>query len=167
MEDNVWIEGTLGTADSSRRLTVVAANMKTGNQPNVFIGNNINYYNNQHDGSNILGIVAQNDIEIIEESQNFLNIDAALLAQAGRVGREYYTSGCGCSHHSCEDIKNTITIYGAIASNQRYGFAWLDGCPRNTGYINRNIYFDNNLLYYPPPFFPTGTQYLLDLWEEL
>lgn len=167
VEDNVWIEGTLGTADSSRRLTVVAANMKTGNQPNVFIGNNINYYNNQHDGSNILGIVAQNDIEIIEESQNFLNIDAALLAQAGRVGREYYTSGCGCSHHSCEDIKNTITIYGAIASNQRYGFAWLDGCPRNTGYINRNIYFDNNLLYYPPPFFPTGTQYLLDLWEEL
>jgi hypothetical protein len=90
------------------------------------------------------------------------------LAQTGRVGREFYTGGsCGCGSHSCEDHKNTITVYGAIASNQRYGFAWIDGCPRDTGYLNRNIYFDNNLLYYPPPYFPTGSQYLLDLWEEL
>jgi hypothetical protein len=45
----------------------------------------------------------------------------------------------------------------------RYGFSWTDG----TGYITRNLYYDNNLLYYPPPYFPTGTQYELDLWEEL
>jgi hypothetical protein len=27
--------------------------------------------------------------------------------------------------------------------------------------------FDNNLLYYPPPYFPTGTEYSIDLWDEL
>ena len=167
VEDNIWLEGTLGTAETGQRLTVVAANLKTGNQPSVFIGNDINYYNNQHDGNNILGIVAEDNIEIIKDSQNILNIDGALLAQKGRVGREYYTVGCWCGNSSCEDHKDTITVNGAIASGERYGFSWLDSCSRNTGYTNRNIYFDNNLLYYPPPYFPTGSQYLLDLWEEL
>ncbi len=168
VEDNIWLEGILGTANSGKMLTIVAADMRAGNQPNVFIGNNVTYYNNLHDGINVLGIVAEKDIEIIRDSLNVLHIDGALLAQNGRIGREYYTgNGCNCGHTWCEDKKDTITIEGAIASNQRYGFSWLDSCPRNTGYENRNINFDNNLLYFPPPYFPTGSQYLLDLWQEL
>src|SRR5690606_27534692 len=90
VENDVWLEGTLGTYSSRQRLTVVAANLRTGDRPNVFIGNDITYYNNVHDGSNILGIVAQNDIEIIKNSQDDLHTNGALLAQTGRVGRSYY-----------------------------------------------------------------------------
>jgi len=152
VEDNVWVSGTI----NDRRVTIVAADLLGGPAPSVYILNDIRYTNN--DGRDIIGIIAQNNIEIAWASENDLRIDAALLAQQGRVGREHYVDK-GYS----PDSKAVITIYGAIATNLRYGFAWTDG----TGYTTRNLYYDNNLLYYPPPYFPTGTQYELDLWEEL
>lgn len=161
VENNVWLEGTV----QNKRVTIVAANLISANKANVFIDKDIRYTN--YDGSDIIGVLAENDVEIIKNSSDILRIDAALLAQEGRVGRKYYSSTCPCGWTWCEDHKNTITVFGAIATNHRYGFAWGDNCPRNTGYLNRNIYYDNNLLYFPPPYFPTGTQYLLDLWEEL
>ncbi|MEP7162948.1 MAG: hypothetical protein ABI747_04295, partial [Candidatus Moraniibacteriota bacterium] len=151
VENNVWVEGTINT----RKVTIVAANMGSGSQRDIFIGNDILYTNTN--GSDILGIIGQNNVEIIRNSDTNLQIDAALLAQNGRVGRQYYSST------PPDDHKNSITVYGAIASNQRYGFAWTDG----TGYTTRTLIYDNNLLYFPPPYFPTGTQYKLDLWEEL
>jgi hypothetical protein len=50
-----------------------------------------------------------------------------------------------------------------IASKLRYGFAYTD----NTGYQNRNLFYDPNLLYSPPPSFPqTSEQYVTLSWEE-
>ncbi len=169
VEDNVWLEGKV----NNKKVTIVAANLIGGSHPNIFIQHNIEY--SHYDGSDIIGIIAQGDIEVIRDSENNLRIDGALLAQTGRVGRKYYSlrhiwwwwTYCPCGQSWCEDHKDTITIYGSIVSNQRYGFAWLDGCPRSTGYTHRNLNYDNNLLYYPPPYFPTGTQYSLDLWDEL
>lgn len=145
VEDNMWLEGEIDSGVT--RLTIVAG------VGNMFLGNN-NLIYTSYDGSNILGIIGQQDVEIIRHSQTNLQIDGALLAQTGRVGREHYGAG---------DYKNSITVNGAIATKQRYGFAWTDG----TGYDERHLNFDNNLLYYPPPYFPTGTEYSIDLWEEL
>lgn len=145
VEDNVWLEGEIDSGVT--RLTIVAG------VGNMFLGNNDLVYTS-YDGSNILGIIGQQDVEIIRHSQDDLQIDGALLAQTGRVGREHYGAG---------DYKTSITVNGAIATKQRYGFAWTDG----TGYDERHLNFDNNLLYYPPPYFPTGTEYSIDLWEEL
>jgi hypothetical protein len=152
VEDNVWIQGTI----NNRKVTIAAADLLGGPAPSVYILNDIRYTN--YTGTDIIGIIAQNNIEIGWASENDLRIDAALLAQQGRVGREHYLDK-GYN----PDSKSVITVYGAIATNLRYGFAWTDG----TGYQTRNIYYDNSLLYYPPPYFPTGTQYELDLWEEL
>ncbi|MFA6159729.1 MAG: pilus assembly PilX N-terminal domain-containing protein [Parcubacteria group bacterium] len=159
VEDNAWVEGTI----NNKKVTIVGEN--------VYIGmNNILYTN--LDGKDIIGIIAQKDIEVIRDSQNFLTIDAALLAQSGRVGRKQYGTWCVSWHKVwwlwvCDDWttdhRNTITINGSLATNLRYGFAYTDG----TGYTNRNLNFDNNLLYYPPPYFPTGSQYSIDLWEEI
>jgi hypothetical protein len=146
VENNAWVEGTI----DGKRLTIASANLKSSNKYNIYVKNDIRYTHT--DGTDVLGLLSQNDIEIIENSENDLRIDGALLAQNGRVGRENYGN-----------VKDTITVYGAIATNQRYGFAYTNG----TGYTNRNLYYDNNLLYNPPPYFPTGTQYLIDLWEEL
>ncbi len=51
-----------------------------------------------------------------------------------------------------------------IASNKRYGFSYTDG----TGYDIRNIIYDANMLYAPPPSFPLTTdQYSIISWEEV
>ncbi|EKE15940.1 MAG: hypothetical protein ACD_11C00072G0008 [uncultured bacterium] len=156
VEGNIWLEGTI----NNEKVTIVAANLISSVDANVFIKNDIKYTN--HDGTDILGIIAQDDIEITENSEDNLEIDAALLAVQGRVGRDTYNNQ-----------KNTITVYGAIATNKRYGFTYVGSsydCGSfniGMGYCFRNLNYDNNLLYYPPPYFPTGDKYLIDLWEEL
>ncbi len=165
--NNIWLEGTV----SGRRVSLVAAELSdepvgggvanTGGNKSVFLGmNNLLY--STFDGSDIIGVIAQKDVEVIKDSQSNLTIDGALLAKEGRVGRNSYGSN-----------KSTITINGSIATNNRYGFAYVGntyncggGVTVGDGYCFRNLNFDNNLLYYPPPYFPTGTQYSIDKWEE-
>lgn len=149
VENNVWAEGTI----NDKHVTITAANLSAGPQADMHIGmNNIRYTN--YDGRDIIGLVAQRNMLVVRDSQSFLTIDAALVAQSGYVRREYYSAAYN---------KNTITINGSMATNVRYGFAYTDG----TGYQNRNLNFDNNLLYFPPSYFPTGTDYAIDLWEEI
>jgi hypothetical protein len=162
--NNVWIEGTI----NDRHVTVVAAELTdesnyTGGHKNIFLGANNLLYTNA-DGRDIIGIVAQNNVEIIKDSQDNLTIDAALIAKEGRVGRESYGNK-----------KTSITINGSLATNIRYGFSYIGSNNYNcgggfyidNGYCTRNLNFDNNLLYFPPPYFPTGTEYSIDLWDEL
>lgn len=151
--NHIWLEGTI----NNRKVSIVAAELSdesenTGGKKNVFLGMDNLLYTNT-DGSDIIGVIAQNNVKVIRDSLTNLTIDAALLAKDGRVGRDYYNG----------TIKNSITINGSIATNLRYGFSYTNG----TGYIIRNLNFDNNLLYYPPPYFPTGTEYAIDQWEEL
>lgn len=148
VEDNAWVEGII----SNKKVTIVAADLAGGEEKDIFIKRDIRYTNS--DGSDIVGLVAQRDVEVTRDSEDDLRIDGALLAQSGRVGRDQFSSSYN---------KNTITVNGSIATKQRYGFAYTDG----TGYANRNLIFDNNLLYYPPPYFPTGTDYAIDSWEEI
>ncbi len=152
VEGNIWLSGKV----NGRKVAVVAANLSgTGLSKSVFIPSDLRYTN--YDGTDVIGVIGQLDVEIPRDSSSTLRIDAALIAKEGRVGREYYSTWF------YYDTKNSITIYGALATNKRYGFAYTD----DTGYITRNLYYDNNLLYFPPPYFPTGTRYLIDLWEEL
>jgi len=143
VENNVWVEGTV----SNKKVSIVAANR------DIYIGMNNLLYTN-FDGRDVIGLIAQNNISVVANSLNDLTIDGALLAQSGRVGRNHYSSSYD---------RSTITVNGSMATNIRYGFAYTDG----TGYDNRILNFDNNLLYYPPPYFPTGSQYSIDLWEEV
>lgn len=150
VDNYLWVDGQIDEA----KLTIVSAQLDTAVDTNIYINNDLLYTNK--DGSDVIGLIAENNILVGYYSENDLEIDAALLAQKGKVGRNHYSSGSYAT-------RNQITVYGSIATNQRYGFAWTDG----TGYQIRNLYFDNNLLYSPPPYFPTGTTYELDLWEDL
>lgn len=155
VENNVWLEGTI----NNRKLTVVAANLLGGAQASVYFGMaNIQYTN--YDGRDSLGIVAQWNIESIYNSLNTIRVDGALLAQNGRVLRSYYGPG---------DVKTIIRTYGALATNQQYTWSWCYNyptCAPLAGYPQSQSEYDNNLYYFPPPYFPSGTQYSMDLWEE-
>lgn len=155
VEDTVWVEGTINTA----RITIAAAafpdNVTT--RKNIIINNNLRYTN--YDGSDVIALIAQNNINVGLVSLDSLRIDAALIAQNGRVGRNYYGPWCPPYY-----IRSTLNLYGMIGSNQRYGFAYTDG----TGYTTRIITYDTNLLYAPPPNFPLASdKYQIISWEEL
>ncbi len=149
-EKPTWVEGQI----DGQKITIASANLTgSGSDSDIYIEKDVRYTN--YDGTNIIGLIAQNNISIGYYSNNILRIDGALLAQKGRVGRNQYSG----TYRN----RNTITLFGSMATNKRYGFAYTDG----TGYQIRNLYFDNNLLYYPPPYFPTGNVYRLDLWEDM
>jgi hypothetical protein len=132
----------------------VAANLSgSGSQADIYIGisnNNLRYA--AYNCNNILGLVAQRDIRVLGECPSNFIVDAALLAQTGVVGiNDNGFSG-----------KNSLTFNGAIASYLQPYFQH-----GNSGFADRLYIFDNNLLYCPPPYFPTGTEYSIDLWDEL
>ncbi|MEI6627281.1 MAG: hypothetical protein WCL61_01680, partial [bacterium] len=118
-EDNIWVDGTINTA----HLTIASARFIDNNlnKNNIIINNDIKYTN--HDGQDTMALIAQGNINVGLVSEDNLEIDAALIAQNGRVGRYYY------DHSQCEayDTRSTITLYGMIATNLRYGFAYTDG----------------------------------------
>lgn len=154
-EDHVWVEGNVTTA----KLAIAAARFpdSPSTRRNIIVNSSVTY--GAKDGSAALGLFAQNSVNVGLFSADNLNIDAAIIAQSGRVGRHYYGASCGTSHR-----RNSITTFGSLVSKLRYGFAWTDG----TGYQTRTLVYDPELLYAPPPEFPLTTdRYEVLSWEEV
>ncbi len=159
LEDDVWVEGTINTA----RLTIVAANIPdVGTRRNIIVNNDLRYTN--YDGQDAIGLIAQDNFWVGLISEEDLRIDAAIIAQNGRVSRHGYDD---CGTHS---EKNNLYMYGMFASNQRYAYGNLDcNSVGNSGYnVARTYEYDDNLLYGPPPSFPlTSENYQIISWEEI
>jgi hypothetical protein len=156
LEDNVWVDGQI----DGNRLTIIAAVVPEdiASKKNITINKDLLY--THYDGTDVIGLIAQNNINVGLESEDDLKIDAALIAQKGRVGRYQYSSSCSSTYYK----RQTLTLYGMIGTYLRYGFAYTDG----TGYQIRNLNYDANLLYAPPPSFPlTSDQYVTLSWEEV
>ncbi len=160
LEDDVFVDGQIDGA----RLTIVSAFLpdNSAQRKNIIVNNDLLY--TRYDGTDVIGLIAQGNINIGMTSEDDLRVDAALIAQNGRVGRYYYRPPSGASQRcSPYHTRQTITLWGMIATNQRYGFAYTDG----TGYITRNLNYDSELLYDPPPSFPlTSDHYITLSWEE-
>ena len=160
-EEHVWIDGQIDTAR-----VVVGAGIfpeNSSNYAHIIINNDLLYTN--YDGQDVMGLIAQGDITVGMVSEDDLRIDAAVFAQNDRVGRFYYRPPLG-SQNRCSPyhVRQVITIYGMIGSNDRYGFAYTDG----TGYQIRNLIYDPNLLYGPPPSFPLTSDYYEQIfWNEV
>ena len=160
LEDNVFVDGQINTA----RILVVAASLPDNplSRKNIIVNNDLLYTN--YDGQDVIGLIAQENVNVGMISEDDLKIDAALVAQNGKAGRYYYRPPGGGNRCSPYHIRQTITLWGIIATNQRYGFAYTDG----NGYNIRNINYDASLLYSPPPSFPlTSDQYITLTWEEI
>jgi hypothetical protein len=151
-EDDVWVKGQI----DNKRVTIVAAAFPDtpANRKSITVNEDVLYTN--YDGSDVIALIAQKNINVGLISENDLRIDAALIAQDGRIGRFYYGDGYWW-YPGCEPYheRNVITVNGMIGSKERYGFAYTD----DTGYELRNIIYDSNLLYSPPPEFPLTTDF--------
>ena len=157
LEDHVWVEGQI----DHTRITIVAAKLpdNSSTRKSITINNDVRYTN--YDGTDVIALIAQDDVNVGMVSGNVLRIDAALVAQNGRVGRYYYESDCYPYY-----TRNSITLYGTIVTAQRYGFAYSGSA--STGYEIRNIIYDAYLLYSPPPSFPKIDSYHeVIFWKEI
>ena len=157
-QDHVWVDGQI----NGTRLTIATGKFpqQSGQEPNITINADLKY--TKYDGTDVIGLVAQGNVNIGLVSANAIQIDGALVAENGRVGRFYY--GTSCKPNSTNYyVRNSVTLNGMIATNKRYGFAYTDG----TGYTTRTLNYDANLLYSPPPYFPlSGSQYQMISWIE-
>ncbi len=154
-ENNLWVEGTV-----VGRITVVAAKFPIQSQyANIWIPSSITYSN--YDGSDSLGLIAQNDVYFAKNVPNDFNIDAVIIAQQGRILRHGYFSWCGGSSGA---VKNSLTINGSIISYDKS--YWNFGATPYSGFITRTINYDSNALFNPPPYFPTSGNYEFISWTE-
>lgn len=157
VEDNVWVSGQI----KNKKIILGAAIFpeQTLKMANIIINNDLKY--TFYDGQDSLGLIAQKNINIGLESEDDLEINGALIAQNGRIGRYYYSSECGLEYK-----RSRIRVFGSIISAKRYGFSWVSGDTWVSGYNLREIVYDNNLLYYYPPYFPIASEfYSTLLWE--
>ncbi len=152
--DNVWVDGTV-----NGRVTIAAAKLPEvpNNRRNIIINGNILYQ--QKNGDDVLGLIAQQDIMVpFYSAPNTLEINAAMIAQNGSVYRPYYPN----------DIKDTITVYGSIITNQTWTWTWVSsGSWVTSGYQHTNTQYDSHLTYGPPPSFPSVDEYSILQWEEI
>lgn len=146
VEDMVWVDGVV-----SGRVTVGTAASKS-----VIINNNITYL--AKDGNYVLGLIGEEDVIIPHDSPEYLEIDAAVLAQKGSAKRYYYSG----------DKKEKLTIYGSVTTNKLKTWSWISGGGAVTsGYKIIESTYDVNLTYNPPLSFPVGSEYNLLSWEEI
>ncbi len=153
VEDKTWVEGTV-----KGRVTVAAAQLpyNPSTAPTIYIPANILYL--AKDGTNVLGLLAQKDIVVTYYAPSTIEIDAALVAQNGSAQFFYYPN----------NIKTSITTYGAIMTFGQWTWTWVNGSNQVvSGYINTNSIYDGDLLYGPPPSFPFSTSgYQLLNWAS-
>lgn len=155
-EDTLWVEGTITSP-----IQVVAARFPIDTyDTNIWIYDNLIYSN--LDGSIQAGVIAQNDIIFYRDIPNNFTINAALLAKEGKVFRHLYNY---CESSSAA-IRNSLNIYGAIISAKKSYWNWNISGSLYSGFTNRDVSYDANLLYSPPPYFPTTGEYEFISWTE-
>ncbi len=152
VEDNLWIEGEV-----AGKITVASANLIDPNEDtNVILPGNIIYTTT--DGSDGLAVIGENNVLIAPDSPNDMKLNGVFVAQKGHFGRNHYQS----------NMRNLLEIFGSIVSNGRVGTRWTSGGHVISGYLQRENYFDQNLIYNPPMFVPaTATEFELVDWEEI
>ncbi len=151
-EDNLWIEGTV-----RGKITVVSANLiSTGVETSVVLPGNIQYAD--YSGANGLALIGQKNVLIGPQSPDDMILDAVIVAQKGRFGRNHYE----------DNFRDSLTIRGSVISNGRVGTQWTSGGQMVSGYAQRYTYSDQGQVYNPPPFVMSmGSDYKIVSWEEM
>ncbi len=153
VEDDAWVEGVV-----NGRVTLVSAILpdNESTRTTIYVNDSITYL--ARDGSNVLGMIAQKDIKVPRHASDELTIDGMILAQYGRVFRNYY---------STPSIKSSIEVYGSIITNKIWTWTWVNGSGSVVdGYIETNSVYDPQISSSPPPYFPTFGTHEFISWQE-
>jgi hypothetical protein len=156
LEDTTWLEGIV-----THRVQVAAARFPIGTyDTDIWIYGNLAYQTQT--GSIQAGYIAQHDLIFARNIPNNFIIDGALLAQTGKIFRHHYDVSW-CSEYS-NAVRDNLAIYGSVISSLKSYWNW--GSAPNSGFITRDITYDPNLRYSPPPYFPSTSDYEFISWTE-
>jgi len=152
VEDNLWLEGEI-----KGKVTIASANLINPNlDTDVILAGNIDYTN--LDGSDGFAVIGERNILISPNSPDKMELRGIFIAQKGRFSRNHYPG----------NTREKLEIYGSIISNGRVGTQWVSGGQVVSGYLTRESYFDNNLVYFPPAFVPyVSSDFKVIKWEEI
>ncbi len=155
-EDYLWVDGVV-----KGRTTIVAAGFPVQSSTlDIWINGNITYPT--LDGTNVLGLIAQNDIIFKRDVPDNFVIDAILMAQGGQIIRPDYAEFCQGTTNGA--IKNSYTLNGSFISYYKSYYNY--NSPLESGFITRTINYDANVLFQPPPYFPTSSDFRIISWAE-
>jgi len=152
----VWVDGVV-----SEKATVAAAQFPDNPNTNasIIINGNITRANPK---STLLALIAQKNILVPLYSPDVLEIQAVMLAQKGAVQRYNYSSAYSPYH-----TRQRIMVRGSIITKKLWTWTWLSGSTVTSGYKETESYFEPDLIYNPPPFFPTMGDLQFISWEEV
>jgi len=170
---NVYVQGTL-----DGRLTIVARGSSAGD---VYVVDNVRYADtNLATSDDMLGLIAENDIEIYEPggtpwgkgphtawkgrtaAYDKVYVDAVMFAQSGHISYQGAASW----------ERELLFVNGALIQNKdtaiiSKGTMGGGGMGGKTGYLKRYNY-DKRLTYTQPPYFfkPDSSRYRISSWGE-
>ncbi len=170
VEDNVWIRSA-GPNGFNGRVTIASARLAVGGDSNVVIAGNMRYAD-QYSGTNTIGLIAENNVEIAPYAGAPLMIHGALIAKSGGVGIRQKYNATGGWVQGYPNSSQQLTFFGSLASNQLWTWSvMLCGTASNAscwaGYRYTNNIYDENLRYAPPPNFPVTSTYDMLSWREV
>lgn len=91
------------------------------------------------------------DLSIGSHSLNGdLDVHAAILSDAGPFARDI--------DNEMNSMNGDLNVFGALATNEGLILNGID---------DFNMIYDQRLVNTPPPYFPTGSTYLIDQWKEV
>jgi type II secretory pathway pseudopilin PulG len=178
-EDNVWVR-TNGSYHG--RVTIAAGRLATNSNAEVVIADDVLY--SSKTGTDVIGLVSEGSFTIapyaIPQTGNFnFEVDASAIAQSGNAvfsGR-YRSDNTKCTI-GWSGANQKFLFYGSVATRQMWTWTWLWGgaCGNNlsigggtylSGVLNNTTQYDYNLLYSPPPSFPTTGSFNILQWREV
>jgi hypothetical protein len=180
VEDNVWIRSN---PTFNGRLTIAAGRLATNVNANITVADNLAY--STKNGSVAIGLIAEGSAYIAPfaapASGSFtLEVNAAMLAQSGSV---QYPSNYTFSNNRCTrgwiNSNQQLNFYGSVATRQGWTWSWQRGssCADAvydsaagyyvSGFKYNTTTYDYNLLYSPPPSYPTTGTYNILSWREI
>ena len=168
VEDNVWIRSN---PVFDGRVTIASGRLASSSQQtNAVIADDIKYQ--AKDGSNAIGIIAENNILIAPyappkpgdpASEYPFEINAALIAKDGSVSVTSTYLGDDVPYWNNSSKK--LSYYGSIAT--RSTWTWLFTGGDDDGFRYNDTTYDYNMLYAPPPSFPITSTYDILKWREI
>ena len=148
VDDTVWVNGVV-----KGRPTLATI----GN--NIIINGNLTYL--AKDGTNVMGIMTDENIIFPYNIPDPMEVNAALVTVNGAIFRPKYID------NGVKDVIDTQNFYGSRVGNYSGGMKYLGCGSVCSGFLNTNYFYDANLTYRPPAGFPVGSSYNLISWEEV
>jgi hypothetical protein len=180
-EDNIWLRTS---TNYNNRVTIASGRLAQSTvSTHITLAGNVLYQDK--DGTDVIGLVSEGSFYIapyaIPTTSSFnAEFDVAVIAQNGDAvytGSTYNSASTVCTR-GWSGANQKMLFYGSVATRGLWTWTWVRSSPCGdmvsigggkyvSGVHNNTTQYDYNLLYSPPPFFPTTSTYNILEWSEV